>query len=157
MTLKLVSGGAPAPEKGATAWAVRLDRGELDDAETKAFEHWLGEPGNPEAYAEAAAAMHVFDGLDLGLPELVALREEALGAAALAQAEVPSARPPVMRRWMPWAGSALAASIVAALLLRSEEHTSELQSLMRISYAIFCLTKKTKHYNSNTNTKTTTS
>src|SRR3546814_9139168 len=26
--------------------------------------------------------------------------------------------------------------------LRSEEHTSELQSLMRISYAVFCLTKK---------------
>src|SRR3546814_2705779 len=26
---------------------------------------------------------------------------------------------------------------------RSEEHTSELQSLMRISYAVFCLTKKT--------------
>src|SRR3546814_7003681 len=30
-------------------------------------------------------------------------------------------------------------------LLRSEEHTSELQSLMRISYAVFCL-KKTKKY-----------
>src|SRR3546814_19590035 len=35
---------------------------------------------------------------------------------------------------------------------RSEEHTSELQSLMRISYAVFCLkkktnTKKTKSYN----------
>src|SRR3546814_4152811 len=29
--------------------------------------------------------------------------------------------------------------------LRSEEHTSELQSLMRISYAVFCLKKKTKH------------
>src|SRR3546814_9884898 len=27
---------------------------------------------------------------------------------------------------------------------RSEEHTSELKSLMRISYAVFCLTKKTK-------------
>src|SRR3546814_2896216 len=27
-------------------------------------------------------------------------------------------------------------------LIRSEEHTSELQSLMRISYAVFCLTKK---------------
>src|SRR3546814_7887866 len=27
--------------------------------------------------------------------------------------------------------------------IRSEEHTSELQSLMRISYAVFCLTKKT--------------
>src|SRR3546814_4635048 len=28
--------------------------------------------------------------------------------------------------------------------VRSEEHTSELQSLMRISYAVFCLTKKTQ-------------
>src|SRR3546814_1495209 len=34
---------------------------------------------------------------------------------------------------------------------RSEEHTSELQSLMRISYAVFCLkTKKHKNYNKNT-------
>src|SRR3546814_1138393 len=30
----------------------------------------------------------------------------------------------------------------ATKLLRSEEHTSELQSLMRISYAVFCLKKK---------------
>src|SRR3546814_3755804 len=30
-------------------------------------------------------------------------------------------------------------------LMRSEEHTSELQSLMRISYAVFCLKKKTKY------------
>src|SRR3546814_9937192 len=30
--------------------------------------------------------------------------------------------------------------------IRSEEHTSELQSLMRISYAVFCLKKKTKYY-----------
>src|SRR3546814_6940375 len=30
-----------------------------------------------------------------------------------------------------------------AISLRSEEHTSELQSLMRISYAVFCLKKKT--------------
>src|SRR3546814_948057 len=29
-----------------------------------------------------------------------------------------------------------------AVLVRSEEHTSELQSLMRISYAVFCLKKK---------------
>src|SRR3546814_4809851 len=34
--------------------------------------------------------------------------------------------------------------ILKALILdRSEEHTSELQSLMRISYAVFCLKKKT--------------
>src|SRR3546814_8319151 len=30
---------------------------------------------------------------------------------------------------------------------RSEEHTSELQSLMRISYAVFCLKKKTAKHN----------
>src|SRR3546814_4000139 len=35
---------------------------------------------------------------------------------------------------------------------RSEEHTSELQSLMRISYAVFCLKKKKKPYNTNTST-----
>src|SRR3546814_8179370 len=33
---------------------------------------------------------------------------------------------------------------------RSEEHTSELQSLMRISYAVFCLKKKHKRHTSNT-------
>src|SRR3546814_6368579 len=33
---------------------------------------------------------------------------------------------------------------------RSEEHTSELQSLMRISYAVFCLKKKKKNINNNT-------
>src|SRR3546814_5324014 len=33
--------------------------------------------------------------------------------------------------------------------LRSEEHTSELQSLMRISYAVFCLKKKTVKTRSN--------
>src|SRR3546814_4540842 len=32
---------------------------------------------------------------------------------------------------------------------RSEEHTSELQSLMRISYAVFCLKKKNKKQNNN--------
>src|SRR3546814_3293780 len=31
--------------------------------------------------------------------------------------------------------------------MRSEEHTSELQSLMRISYAVFCLKKKSTHNN----------
>src|SRR3546814_6627228 len=38
---------------------------------------------------------------------------------------------------------------IQAAGLRSEEHTSELQSLMRISYAVFCLKKKThtRHLN----------
>src|SRR3546814_5574450 len=41
--------------------------------------------------------------------------------------------------------------LIAALRqCRSEEHTSELQSLMRISYAVFCLKKKKKYKNNNT-------
>src|SRR3546814_8848031 len=39
-------------------------------------------------------------------------------------------------------GRRRAVGIVAGPLGRSEEHTSELQSLMRISYAVFCLKKK---------------
>src|SRR3546814_1821604 len=56
--------------------------------------------------------------------------------------------------------------VIAIALCRSEEHTSELQSLMRISYAVFCLKKKKKtrikhkterlkHYKTNNNTKNT--
>src|SRR3546814_7651225 len=37
--------------------------------------------------------------------------------------------------------------------VRSEEHTSELQSLMRISYAVFCLKKKRQQQTQDTNTK----
>src|SRR3546814_7810693 len=40
--------------------------------------------------------------------------------------------------------SSVSASPNAGMSLRSEEHTSELQSIMRISYAVFCLKKKTK-------------
>src|SRR3546814_2297694 len=38
-------------------------------------------------------------------------------------------------------------SATAERFVRSEEHTSELQSLMRISYAVFCLKKKKKRQN----------
>src|SRR3546814_7526367 len=47
-------------------------------------------------------------------------------------------------------GIPVAYGACAAAPSRSEEHTSELQSLMRISYAVFCLTKKkqnTQHIN----------
>src|SRR3546814_7033544 len=37
----------------------------------------------------------------------------------------------------------------SACIVRSEEHTSELQSLMRISYAVFCLKKKNKNKKQN--------
>src|SRR3546814_5387054 len=43
----------------------------------------------------------------------------------------------ILKTWAPWIilGDGVG-------VLRSEEHTSELQSLMRISYAVFCLKKK---------------
>src|SRR3546814_8937135 len=50
--------------------------------------------------------------------------------------------PPLVER----AANGVTAEIILALnatMERSEEHTSELQSLMRISYAVFCLKKKT--------------
>src|SRR3546814_9052569 len=45
----------------------------------------------------------------------------------------------------PWAIRVRAASWPSVHVSRSEEHTSELQSLMRISYAVFCLKKKKNH------------
>src|SRR3546814_6072042 len=43
--------------------------------------------------------------------------------------------------------STIIAWMIAGLTTRSEEHTSELQSLMRISYAVFCLKKKKNQHN----------
>src|SRR3546814_5163710 len=45
---------------------------------------------------------------------------------------------------------------IPVLHVRSEEHTSELQSLMRISYAVFCLKKKTNKQMHNPQLKSTT-
>src|SRR3546814_5900353 len=58
----------------------------------------------------------------------------------------------------PWAAAAsartrrVAGSCTTSLSKRSEEHTSELQSLMRISYAVFCLKKKKKYIKPRTKT-----
>src|SRR3546814_1737991 len=53
---------------------------------------------------------------------------------------------PLVLRWIAPDGSELALPDApraeGMALIRSEEHTSELQSLMRISYAVFCLKKK---------------
>src|SRR3546814_2125636 len=56
-----------------------------------------------------------------------------LALALAARVAAPEARSS-MRRGMAWCVG------------RSEEHTSELQSLMRISYAVFCLTQKNTAY-----------
>src|SRR3546814_5594695 len=73
---------------------------------------------------------------------------------AIGDAPVPRRQPARSARWRLSRRSAQRAT---SGLVRSEEHTSELQSLMRISYAVFCLKKK-KHKNTNlkyTSSKTT--
>src|SRR3546814_2117332 len=92
----------------------------------------------------------VLDDLERALDKLEAYRAEkkklslAWSDAAIAAAEVETWK----SQWRAaadkiWPFGALARRGVAS---RSEEHTSELQSLMRISYAVFCLTqKKHKH------------
>src|SRR3546814_2159790 len=57
-------------------------------------------------------------------------------------------------RYEPQETAAILACAAVSHVIRSEEHTSELQSLMRISYAVFCLKQKkqsttTKHHTYN--------
>src|SRR3546814_10796214 len=51
------------------------------------------------------------------------------------------------QRFIETAAAAQCGADGAVILGRSEEHTSELQSLMRISYAVFCLKKQPKPHN----------
>src|SRR3546814_5957464 len=72
----------------------------------------------------------------------------ALGAGAAGGLDAPFSVGPIDGRLqrLRRAGSiALRSGACGAERERSEEHTSELQSLMRISYAVFCLKKKTPH------------
>src|SRR3546814_4423513 len=77
--------------------------------------------------------------------------KEKLLAALRAEHEVSSIAFPAISCGVFGYPHALAAEVAIGQLRawdRSEEHTSELQSLMRISYAVFCLKKK-KHNNRN--------
>src|SRR3546814_10334754 len=83
-------------------------------------------------------------------------------ANASSAARIASAYSPKLKLWLPKKACAVAVQrsetssgscglscemATAAPPTRSEEHTSELQSLMRISYAVFCLKKKKKTTN----------
>src|SRR3546814_6652519 len=75
----------------------------------------------------------------------------ALRLLALAELDIGAEAPAALRHLEPAVGvrAKRLGPTVGAILRRSEEHTSELQSLMRISYAVFCLKKKTTKPNQN--------
>src|SRR3546814_3886648 len=107
--------------------------------------------------------MHIEFG-DLTRPEVVALLKVYLDAAvansppeSMHALDLAALRAPEITFWTAWEGARLLGCGALKALsdthgeiksmhtaqARSEEHTSELQSLMRISYAVFCLKKKT--------------
>src|SRR3546814_4723443 len=90
--------------------------------------------------------------IEIGFARLAEMQEEILWIAEAAQVPVIWATQvleQLVKEGLPHRGeltdAAMAARAECVMLnKRSEEHTSELQSLMRISYAVFCLKKK-KH------------
>src|SRR3546814_5817657 len=98
-------------------------------------------------------------GCQAGATQIASVSTLAPGARCITAAGADSGRLPAHRcgpatagRWAdirPVATRAGGVGAVGSADRRSEEHTSELQSLMRISYAVFCLKKK---INNNTNT-----
>src|SRR3546814_5562216 len=79
------------------------------------------------------------DGIDTG--NAIVLAQKLKVAEQVVQGKAPGNRP--QRQIMPRQAQGNRAQHIS----RSEEHTSELQSLMRNSYAVFCLKKKKKQNN----------
>src|SRR3546814_6812162 len=91
---------------------------------------------NPEAWLKSAEAME--DGFS-DLPEAI---RNTLAIAQRCAFMAPKRKPILPSLAGDREGEA---AQLARDARRSEEHTSELQSLMRISYAVFCLKKKSTH------------
>src|SRR3546814_2106337 len=101
---------------------------------------WRGTPRHPRARARSVRECRV--------------RNPSGGCAraALQYRSGPSRHPFYLNLTLP---GAIPQQITRRGSHRSEEHTSELQSLMRISYAVFCLKKKTTTYNTTKKNKNT--
>src|SRR3546814_7063594 len=94
--------------------------------------------GRPDSLLQALAAVGYESPSPIQaatIPPLLAGRD-VLGQAQTGTGKTAAFALPILARVDPQPGKP------QALVLRSEEHTSELQSLMRSSYAVFCLKKK---------------
>src|SRR3546814_2840480 len=109
-----------------------------DQPHDRAARHRLPVLEHGDLGAESAGALHEFGG------------RPRVQAALVGDQQHPTRRhrrdPATGRRYDPDPPSMSAVRAAEDLGGRSEEHTSELQSLMRISYAVFCLKKKKKQY-----------
>src|SRR3546814_3078066 len=109
------SGFAPPPAKAGGGWeGVPTVRADLKDTPPQPSPAFAGEGAGSDAHGTHAARSR----------------------SAVSNAIGPSGSP---RRNCSTSGSPVASSSDGVPENRSEEHTSELQSLMRISYAVFCL------------------
>src|SRR3546814_3321134 len=79
---------------------------------------------------------------EAGLPYIVVLTDPTTGGVTASYAMLGDIQIAEPNALIGFAGQRVIESTIREKL-RSEEHTSELQSLMRISYAVFCLKKKT--------------
>src|SRR3546814_3711218 len=132
-------------------------RDRLTDILDAAAKAWLSvtDPGSDRvAWAQICAGQHV-PLLEAGAPSSVALPLTEALRRCEAMLSAPAERPghaPAGWRDTTETVLRLARNALTALEegLRSEEHTSELQSLMRSSYAVFCLKKKNQQHKQQT-------
>src|SRR3546814_10076206 len=95
-----------------------------------------------EAKLEIARALAEFGIGYLEVTSPAASRRSREDARAIASAGLPVTVAAHIRCHQDDAAIAIDTGVDALPMVRSEEHTSELQSLMRISYAVFCMKKK---------------
>src|SRR3546814_5562935 len=103
------------------------------------LQHWaatgtLGDDRSLRRYAQRKLATSTNKNKDT--PQHAAFA--AIDAALEAQHAAEALKPLILAHAVPWVAARLEAA-KQRLAQRSEEHTSELQSLMRTSYAVFCL------------------
>src|SRR3546814_10563898 len=101
---------------------------------------WSSDVCSSDLFLRPTSGVVKFDGVEI--QHWKPYRIARLGMCRTFQITLNPQHMTVMENMLLGAQHQIGENIVAAALRRSAEHTSELQSLMRISYAVFCLKKK---------------
>src|SRR3546814_3880256 len=134
--------------KQKTAYEMRISDWSSDVCSSD-LRRWVLRRG-PEAVEHAPLRLPLGRGLRLASAAVAGIANRAWIFAHLAHGSRARAKDLHRRAFRPFRQSDLARQSApvgeSTNLRRSEEHTSELQSLMRLSYAVFCLKKKKEDY-----------